>query len=62
MSLDVRASWVDFGDANTSIIPLEATGRAKLGMFYGGLGSASSSTRYSRRTSARRSWTRAAWV
>jgi hypothetical protein len=38
VSLDVRASWVDFGDANTSIIPLEATGRAKLGLVYGGVG------------------------
>jgi hypothetical protein len=37
VSVDVRASWVDFGD-DVSVFPLEATARAKLGLFYGGLG------------------------
>jgi len=37
VSVDVRASWVDFGD-DVSVIPLEATARAKLGLFFGGLG------------------------
>jgi hypothetical protein len=40
ISIDVRASWLSFTDEliEANVFPLEATGRANLGMFYGGLG------------------------
>ena len=40
VSVDARASWLRFSEGGTDVdvYPLEATGRVKLGMFYGGLG------------------------
>ena len=37
VSLDLRASYVNFGDADLYTIPLEATGTLDFGLFYGGL-------------------------
>lgn len=40
VTIDARASWLNFSEdgADANVFPLEATGRVKLGMFYGGLG------------------------
>lgn len=42
ISIEARASWLrysdDDSDANLDMFPLEAFGKAKLGMFYGGIG------------------------
>jgi hypothetical protein len=40
VSVDIRASWLGFtGEAvEADVFPIEATGRASLGMFYGGVG------------------------
>jgi len=38
ISIDVRASYYRFNDSDLNLYPLEAAGRLKLGLFYGGLG------------------------
>jgi hypothetical protein len=38
IGIDARISYVSFSDADTGIIPLEATGFLKFGMLYGGVG------------------------
>lgn len=42
ISMDVRASWLRYsgndGEGDLDMFPLEAFGRAKLGLFYGGVG------------------------
>ena len=38
IGVEARASWLSFSDADLNLYPLEAAGRASLGMFYGGLG------------------------
>lgn len=35
---EARASWLSFSDADLNLYPLEVTGRARLAMFYGGVG------------------------
>ena len=37
-AIDTRASWIKFGDPDTNVFPIEATGILQLGMVYGGLG------------------------
>ena len=38
ISLDTRASYINFNDSDLKVFPLEATGLVSLGLFYGGLG------------------------
>jgi len=40
ISIEARASWLRYSDdvADLDMFPLEAFGKAKLGMFYGGIG------------------------
>lgn len=38
IGIDVRASWIDFGDKDFSVFPLEAAGVVALGPFYAGIG------------------------
>lgn len=38
IGIDMRASWIDFGDADFSVFPLEAAGVVSLGPFYAGIG------------------------
>ena len=42
IAIEARASWLHYdgskGFATTDLFPLEAVGRAKLGLFYGGIG------------------------
>ena len=38
VGVEARASWLSFSDADLNLYPLEAAGRANLGLFYGGLG------------------------
>jgi hypothetical protein len=37
-SIDTRAAWVNFAEADTKVFPLEAVGIVSLGLLYGGLG------------------------
>jgi len=38
IAINTDATWVKFGDSDTNVFPLEVSGVAKLGLFYGGLG------------------------
>jgi hypothetical protein len=38
LSIDTRASWVNFSDSDVNVFPLEAVGIVSLGLLYGGLG------------------------
>ena len=38
LGIDTRASYVNFGDSDVTVFPLELSGQVSLGLFYGGLG------------------------
>lgn len=38
VAFDTRGSWIKFGDPDTNVFPIEATGILQLGMVYGGIG------------------------
>ena len=38
LSVDARASWINFSDNDMNVYPVEAIGIVTLGIFYGGLG------------------------
>ncbi|HEX6791515.1 MAG TPA: hypothetical protein VF247_09415 [Candidatus Krumholzibacteria bacterium] len=38
ISIDTRASWIKFSDADLQVFPIEVTGMVRLGMLYAGLG------------------------
>lgn len=38
LSIDTRASWVNFSDNDMNVFPLEAVGMVTLGLLYGGIG------------------------
>jgi hypothetical protein len=38
VGIDTRASWLNFGDSDVNVFPLEVSGVVTLGLFYGGIG------------------------